>query len=88
MNDRPDILPVVDELAMKAAAELEADHRRELKCLSDLAFIFLNGTDGDRRRAENLLDDCIDLLFEDGVLSTWHYRIVLNQIREGGCDID
>ena len=63
---------------------LEADHKRELKRLSDLAFIFLNAANSDQVQAENLLDDCVALLLEGGVLlSTWRYRIVLNHIREG-----
>jgi hypothetical protein len=64
-------------------AELEAEHRRELRRLSDLAFVFLTVADGDQRVAEKFLDDAIDLLMEGGVLSTWRYRLVLNAIREG-----
>jgi hypothetical protein len=64
-------------------AELEADHRRELKKLSDLAFVFLQATNGDQWEAEKLLDDAIDLLFQGGALSLWRYRVVLSAIREG-----
>ena len=64
-------------------AELEAEHRRELKILSNLAFVFMNAADFDRLEAEKLLDDAIELLCEGGVLSTWRYRIVLAAIREG-----
>ncbi|MDP2603397.1 MAG: hypothetical protein Q8S00_12505 [Deltaproteobacteria bacterium] len=61
----------------------EADYRRELKRLSDIAFVFLSASDGDPAQAENLLDDFIDLVFEGGALSTWRYRILLAEIREG-----
>jgi hypothetical protein len=64
-------------------AEIEADYRRELKKLSDLAFIFLGATNGDQWEAEKLLDDAIELLFQGGTLSLWRYRIVLAAIREG-----
>jgi hypothetical protein len=43
----------------------------------------LNATDNDRDEAERLLDNFIGLLFEDGVLATWRYRIVLDEIRRG-----
>ena len=76
-----DIIP--DPLAMEIAAEQAAEYRGELRRLSDLAFIFLNATDGDTGQAERLLDDFIDLIFEAGALSTWRYRILLAQIREG-----
>lgn len=60
-----------------------ADYQRELKKLSDVAFVFLTAADGDTAQAEQLLDDFIDLVFEGGALSTWRYRILLAQIREG-----
>jgi len=72
-----------DSAAIEITQELAADHARELRRLSDLAFIFLNATDNDRGEAENLLDNCIDLLFEGGALSTWRYRILLEQVRQG-----
>ena len=65
------------------APEIEADYRRELGKLSDFAFAFLNATDGDKAEAEQLLDDFIDIVFEGGALSTWRYRILLADIREG-----
>jgi hypothetical protein len=71
------------KLAAKVVQELEAEHRRELKKLSDIAFTFLGATDGDTTQAERMIDDFIDLLFEGGVLSVWRYRILLNGIREG-----
>ena len=70
-------------LPAEIVAEQDAAHRRELRKLSDLAFTFLNATDGDRQAAENLLDDSLDLLLEGGILSTWRYRILLQQIRVG-----
>lgn len=78
----------IDELvpepsAAEIVAELEKDHRHELKKLSDLSFLFLAATNGNPWHAENLLDDAIELLFEGGVLSTWRYRILLSAIREG-----
>jgi hypothetical protein len=63
--------------------QIEDDYRREVRKLSDLAFMFLNTADGDTAEAEKLLDNFISLLFEGGVLSTWRYRIVLSSIREG-----
>ena len=70
---------------MRALVEIidEAEHRRELNKLSDIAFAFLNATAGDLTRAERLLDDFIDLLFEGGALSTWRYRLLLGMVREG-----
>lgn len=64
-------------------AEQEAEHRRELRKLSDLAFTFLTATEGNPEQAEELFDNAIDLLFEGGTLSTWRYRIVQQFIREG-----
>lgn len=64
-------------------AEQHAQHIRELRRLDDIAFGFLNATNGDEPEAVNLLDDSIQLLFENGALSTWRYRIVLAKIREG-----
>jgi hypothetical protein len=81
---RPGQCAVIEEpIPREVIAELEAEHRRELRRLSDLAFMFLNATDNDRDGAERLLDNFIGLLFEDGVLSTWRYRILLAAIREG-----
>jgi hypothetical protein len=65
-------------------AEQAADHACELRRLSDLAFVFLNASNGDPTEAEELLDSAIDLLLEGGVLSTWRYRILLESIRESG----
>jgi len=77
-------LPLSTELlAAEVAAELEAAHRAELRRLSDFAFVFLNATDGDREAAVNLLEDCIDLLFEGGGLQLWRYRYVLSAIQKG-----
>jgi len=64
-------------------AEQAAEHARELRRLSDLAFVFLNAANGDPAEAEELLDSAIDLLFEAGALSMWRYRIMLASIREG-----
>lgn len=62
---------------------VEADYRRELKKLSDIAFVFLQATSGDSAQAEDLFDNFIELVFEGGVLSTWRYRLLLKAIREG-----
>ena len=62
---------------------VDPDFQPELRKLSDLAFIFLNASDGATDEAEALLDDFIDLVFEGGVLSTWRYRVLLAGIREG-----
>jgi hypothetical protein len=59
------------------------DYDREIRKLDDIAFTFLTATAGDNVEAENLLDNFISLLFEDGVLSTWRYRLVLAAIRAG-----
>jgi len=61
----------------------EEDYRRELKKLADISFVFLDAAGGDPIVGEQLLDDFIDLIFESGVLSTWRYRILLGQIRDG-----
>lgn len=61
----------------------EDDYRRELRKVSDLAFLFLLGSGGDPWVAERLLDDFIDLVFQGGTLQIWRYRILLAQIREG-----
>lgn len=78
-------MPIIeaDPLAAEIRREQEREHRRELRRLDDFAFIFLHATNGDVREAEELLDKFIDLLCEDGVLSTWRYRTVLNRLREG-----
>jgi hypothetical protein len=70
-----------DPLAVEITREIEADHERELKKLSDHAFMFLTAVDGDPAEAEELLNNFIDLLFEAGALSTWRYRLVLAKIR-------
>jgi hypothetical protein len=44
-------------LPAQIVAEIEADHRRELRKLSDLAFVFLNATEGNSSEAEQLLDN-------------------------------
>jgi len=64
------------------AEEREA-HARELQKLDDFGFALLAAADGDPAMAEFLLDDFIALLFEDGALSTWRYRILLRKVREG-----
>jgi hypothetical protein len=65
--------PLGGSEAVAVCAELEADHRREIRRLDDLAFSLLRGADGDQIQAENLLEDSIDLLFEGGALSMWRY---------------
>ena len=67
----------------RAIVEQREQHEREQKKLSDLAFVFLNATEGNISEAEHLLDDLIELVFEGGVLSTWRYRILLAAVREG-----
>jgi hypothetical protein len=69
--------------ATEIPRELAEDHVRELRRLSDLAYVFLNATANDRAQAEELFDSMIDLLFEAGALSTWRYRILLAEIRKG-----
>ena len=64
-------------------AEQAAEHLCEIRRLDDIAFAFLRATDGDEAAALNMLDDCLNLLFEDGALSMWRYRIVVTKIREG-----
>jgi hypothetical protein len=83
MNDNAENLLVEDSFASEIAHELAPAYDRDLRRLSDLAFVFLSATDGDQVEAENLLDNAIDLLFEGGVLSMWRYRIVLAGIRGG-----
>ena len=73
-----------DPAAIEISQELAVDYARELRRLSDLAFIFLNAANNDRSEAEELLDSFIDLLFEAGLLSTWRYRILLGEIRKSG----
>jgi len=73
-------LPLSTELLV---AEAAAAHRTELRRLNDIAFAFLSATNGDQAAAENLLDDCIDLLFEAGALQLWRYRHVLSAIHKG-----
>jgi hypothetical protein len=64
-------------------ADQAADHLREIRRLDDLAYIVLRATDSDQVEAEKALEDCIDVLFENGALLMWRYRIVLAKIREG-----
>jgi hypothetical protein len=68
----------------KIIAEQAADYGRELRRLSSLAFVFLSAADGDPAEAERQLDNTVDLLLEGGCLSTWRYRVLLAEIREGG----
>ncbi len=72
-----------DPYAREVIEEQLRDADREMRKLSDLAFVFLNATNGDRAAAEHLLDDSIELLCEGGIFCTWRYRIVLEAIREG-----
>ena len=69
--------------AIEVCADLATDHLREIRRLDDIAFRLLRGADGDQVEAEKSLEDFIDNLFDNGVLSTWKYRIVLAKIREG-----
>jgi hypothetical protein len=77
---KPSPLP---KLAAKVSRDLQREHERELKRLSDIAFAFLLASDGNIQGAENLLDGFVDLICESGVLSMWRYRIVLDRVREG-----
>jgi hypothetical protein len=72
-----------NQLYPEIARELGAQHVQEMRRLSDLAFTFLNATDGDRDQAAELFEQFVDLLYEDGVLQLWRYRAVLAGIREG-----
>src|ERR1044071_747580 len=63
--------------------QIDPAFKYELCKLSDIAFAFLNAANGDKVEAETMLDDFIDLVFEGGALSTWRYRILLANIREG-----
>jgi hypothetical protein len=65
------------------AREQEAAHLQEMRVLADLAFVFLNATDGDSEGPAELLERSIELLYEGGTLSTWRCRAVLELIREG-----
>ncbi len=65
------------------ARELENQSRLELRDLSDLAWMFLVATNGNRPAAADLMDRSIDLLLEGGVLSIWRYRTVPTAIQEG-----
>jgi hypothetical protein len=69
--------------ATVGTAELEADHRRELRKLDDIAFALLNATQNNTLQAERMLDDFVELLFQGGALSMWRYRILLQQIQAG-----
>jgi hypothetical protein len=51
-------------------AEQAAEHLRQIRRLDEV-------------EAEKSLENCLDVLFEGGVLSMWRYRIVLAKIREG-----
>jgi hypothetical protein len=59
---------------------IDPDFEREIRKLSDLAFVFLDAADGDPVAAERLLDDA---MLEGGALQTWRYRILLAGIRAG-----
>lgn len=63
--------------------QIDPAFKYELRKLSDIAFAFLNAANGDKVEAETMLDDFIDLVFEGGALSTWRYRILLANIRQG-----
>jgi len=58
-------------------------HARAMSRLDALAEMFLSAANGDSAEAERKLDDTVDLLLESGCLSSWKYRIVLAEIREG-----
>jgi hypothetical protein len=72
-----------DPFATEVIAEQEAEHRRDMRRLSDLAFTFLSATDGDREAAAELFEQSIDLLCEGGTLQMYRYRAVLTAIAEG-----
>jgi hypothetical protein len=72
-----------NQLYDELACEQEAAHLQDMRRLSDLAFTFLNATEGDVDQAAELLEQSIDLLYADGVLQLWRYRAVLAVIREG-----
>lgn len=67
----------------EAAREQRAVHVTELRNLSDLAFVFLNATNGNSEQAAELFEQSIDLLCEGAVLQMYRYRTVLAAIREG-----
>jgi hypothetical protein len=69
--------------ASEIIAEQEAEHLREIGRLDDITYRFLQGAKGDPVEAEKNFEDCIDVLFQDGALIMWKYRIVLRKIREG-----
>jgi hypothetical protein len=77
------IQDVTAEVAAEIIAEQEADHRREMRKLSDIAYVLLEAADGNPLEAERLLDEWLGLLCEGGVLSTWRLRIVLGLIGRG-----
>ena len=80
---QPAVCPECGPTSSEIQAELEADHRLELRKLDDFAFLFLSRANGDIGQAERLLDSFVDLIIESGVLSTWRYRLLLAKVREG-----
>lgn len=73
-----------DSLATSESQDpILCDYQCELKRIDDFAVVFLMATNGDIDAAEKVLDNFVDLIVEAGVLSTWRYRLLLDQIREG-----
>jgi hypothetical protein len=58
----------LNQLYDAVAREQEVAHIADMRNLSDLAFVFLNATNGNREQAAELLEQSIDLLCESGVL--------------------
>jgi hypothetical protein len=56
-------------------------YARQDHTLNLFALALLQAACGDRAKAEALFDDIVDLMVEDGALSTWRYRLVLAKIR-------
>ena len=77
------IVAVTPEFYETLRLEQQAAALQEIRELSDLAFVFLDASNGDRDAAAELFERSIYLLCEGGVLSTWRYRILLAQIRQG-----
>lgn len=71
------------EIYDEAAREQQAAHLADMRNLSDLAFVFLTATNGNRGQAADLFEQSIDLLCESGVFQMFRYRTVLAAIREG-----
>jgi hypothetical protein len=68
---------------VKPETEAAFIHAGQLRWLNDFAVILLFAAGGDKRKAESMLDNIVDLLFEGGALSTWRYRLVLERIKDG-----